>query len=582
MKILKLLNKIFFKLIIIFFCISSASSEEKIDIWKIDNATEPEAEIQDVLGDNEIKNNVYENIGTIESTIREEVNDDSGNDYVYGLFDPEDNDLNIEMWINSDGQIVLEKLNKINNINLSAYAEDIFFKTLYTRSYAPIKNLDRDTFFEYKSRWLVKKKKILLIEEYLKKNANLKKKKNLIEFLINEHIVESNIDSACKILNLINNQDSSLYIDKFRIYCQINNKNLDIAQLHYDLLRESEYNDVFYDKKINFLLGYSDNIDNSVSDKDLLSFFLSHIVNSDFNYEPNKTTSKYIWRYLSSANLAYDSSTIDPENEDQINLIEKAVAEGSYDSKELFKIYKNILFNINQLLNFNNVYKTLPDYKARALLYQSILLTDNPSKKIELIIKLNNLFKKSNIDSAFEEEIKVILLGMDKDKLPDDYVRFYEYYLNNKDKEITKIKYNNSILHKSKLLKYFISDKYTLKNAEKDLEIIYKKIKKNKDYYFSTKDIIITEILKSEGLKIPKKIQKLYSLDNLTIPKTWSDLVKKKEEGLLLLNLVELIGEDNLSDLDSDTLYFVIVSLDNLKLKKIRNNIILNYFPERS
>ena len=400
--------------------------------------------------------------------------------------------------------------------------------------------------------------------------------------MINEYLAESNVENACKTLDLINNQESSLYIDKFRIYCLVNSKNIDIAQLQYDLLKESGYEDIFYDKKINFLLGYSNNLDNSVSDNDLISFFLSHFVNSEFSYEPNKNTSKYIWRYLSSANLVYDSSTIDSENEEKINLIEKAVADGSYDSKELFKIYKNFLFNINQLLNSNDVYKSLPDYKARALLYQSILLTDKPSKKIELIIKLKNLFEKNNIGNAFEEEIQSILLKIKTNELPVEYSSFYEYYLNNEDKKIKKIKYNNNILHKSKLLKYFINDRYTLKNAAKDLEIIYKKIKKNKDYYFSTKDIIIIEVLKSEGLSIPKKIQKLYSLEDLTIPKTWSDLVEKKEEGLFLLNLVELIGEDNLSDLDSDTLYFIIVSLNNLKLKKIRNNIILNYFPERS
>ena len=582
MIILKLLNKITFKFIFIFLFIATAFSEEKIDLWEIDNTSLPKPEIQSSSGNKETKNAIYENVGNIENTIREEIDIDMDKDFVHGLFDPEDNDLNIEMWTNSDGKIILEKLKKIDDINLSSYAEEIFFKTLFTRSYSPIKNSNSDSFFEYKSKWLIKKKKINLIEEYLRKNNSLKKKNTLIEFLINEYLAESNVENACKTLDLINNQESSLYIDKFRIYCLVNSKNIDIAQLQYDLLKESGYEDIFYDKKINFLLGYSNNLDNSVSDNDLISFFLSHFVNSEFSYEPNKNTSKYIWRYLSSANLVYDSSTIDSENEEKINLIEKAVADGSYDSKELFKIYKNFLFNINQLLNSNDVYKSLPDYKARALLYQSILLTDKPSKKIELIIKLKNLFEKNNIGNAFEEEIQSILLKIKTNELPVEYSSFYEYYLNNEDKKIKKIKYNNNILHKSKLLKYFINDRYTLKNAAKDLEIIYKKIKKNKDYYFSTKDIIIIEVLKSEGLSIPKKIQKLYSLEDLTIPKTWSDLVEKKEEGLFLLNLVELIGEDNLSDLDSDTLYFIIVSLNNLKLKKIRNNIILNYFPERS
>ena len=75
-----------------------------------------------------------------------------------------------------------------------------------------------------------------------------------------------------------------------------------------------------------------------------------------------------------------------------------------------------------------------------------------------------------------------------------------------KEKEsLTKIKINNKIIHQSKLLNYFTED-MTNKNIEKDLNDLLKKIKKDKNYYVSTKDIILIESLKSDGVQGFKKI----------------------------------------------------------------------------
>ena len=38
-------------------------------------------------------------------------------------------------------------------------------------------------------------------------------------------------------------------------------------------------------------------------------------------------------------------------------------------------------FNFNQLVNAEEIYKNLPNYKARALIYQSMLLSDSILKK---------------------------------------------------------------------------------------------------------------------------------------------------------------------------------------------------------
>ena len=94
---------------------------------------------------------------------------------------------------------------------------------------------------------------------------------------------------------------------------------------------------------------------------------------------------------------------MDLTDEKTINLYEKAAAQNTYNKSDLFDIYKRFLFNINQYLNVKEVYSSLAIYKARALIYQSVLLTENLQKKFDLIILLNNLFKKDNIENAFSE-----------------------------------------------------------------------------------------------------------------------------------------------------------------------------------
>ena len=53
----------------------------------------------------------------------------------------------------------------------------------------------------------------------------------------------------------------------------------------------------------------------NISDKTILDFHLSHITNDEFKFEPNETTSKIIWRYLSSSNLLEGIENIDLEDQ---------------------------------------------------------------------------------------------------------------------------------------------------------------------------------------------------------------------------------------------------------------------------
>ena len=60
------------------------------------------------------------------------------------------------------------------------------------------------------------------------------------------------------------------------------------------------------------------------------------------------------------------------------------------------------------------------------------------------------------------------------------------------------------------------------------------------------------------------------------------DLANQNQIGLVMLKIVEIIGEDKVSDLDPETIYFLTKILNELNLKKIRNNILSTALLVRS
>ena len=133
-------------------------------------------------------------------------------------------------------------------------------------------------------------------------------------------------------------------------------------------------------------------------------------------------------------------------------------------------------------------------------------------------------------------------------------------------------------MHQSKLLNYF-TDKKDIGKVQKETNDILKKMKKNKKYFFSTKDIILLESLKSDGVEIDKKNKDIYEYQDPDIPYDIQIMIRKKETGLMLLRLVEIIGEDQLNDLGTETLYFIVSALNQLNLDPIRDKILLKVLP---
>ena len=155
---------------------------------------------------------------------------------------------------------------------------------------------------------------------------------------------------------------------------------------------------------------------------------------------------------------------------------------------------------------------------------------------------------------------------------------FYNFHLADKRNKTKKIKINNKIIHQSRLVKYFSNSMDILK-AEKELNKMLKKIKKNQKYYFSTKDLIVIEALLSDGVEISEKNKEHFELDSANIPTDIQVMINNNEKAAALLRIVEVIGQDNLNRIDEDTIYFIISALNQLEINIMRNKILLKVLP---
>ena len=553
----------------------SIAEDEVIDIWE---KQESQTEKNDDINQEEItieNPSLSDDINKITIKINEdEITDNEQS--VIGIFDPEENNFNLNMWVNSDGEEIKKILKRINKLKLSRTSEDLLFRVLFTNSYSPKNNLSTEEFTKIKINWLIDKKRISDLEILLKNNPEVGENSKAIKFLINEYLSSADIKSACNKINFIDPKVENNYLEKFTIYCLINNDRKEEAQLVLDLLKENGMKDKFFEDKINYLLGITEKTSQKILDDNLLNFYFSYITNDSFDYQPSDKTNKYIWRYLSSANLIQVN---DFENENVILTYENAAAQNSFSKDEIFKIYLKMDFTFNQLVNAEENYKNLPNYKARALIYQSILLSDSDEKKINLAILLKKLFIKDKILGIYVGELSNILKSINLNNISEDYAEIVKENLEND--LVKKVKFDNEILHRSKVIKHFLENNNKISKTEKDFKAVYKKIKRNKKYFISIKDIVVLESLESDGIELPNDLDYTELSSQLTVPNNLQELATKNQLGLVMLKIVEIIGEDNISDLDPETIYFLNRILNDLNLKKIRNNILSEALPIR-
>ena len=252
------------------------------------------------------------------------------------------------------------------------------------------------------------------------------------------------------------------------------------------------------------------------------------------------------------------------------------------DKNKIFEIYKKIPFNLNTLINAKNSYQSLNESDARALIYQKYLLANSNQTKIEFLFLLEELFKKDNLINVYSKFLSDRIEEIGIENLPDKFKEIASTKIvTDEDLLLGKIKYNDKILHQSKVLKYFVEGEDKSK-VQKDIDKIFKKIVKNSKYFISAKDLALADALVKDGFSLPSNFKYNELKKKLDVPSNLLKLVDNNQKAFLALKIVEIIGEDEPYQLDSETIFFVTNLLNRMNLVTIRNKVLNSALPLRT
>jgi len=572
--------KYFFGLLIISIFVSPVISEEKIDIWKNKEKQEEKSESL-IENEEQEKNKILLNpankikpdqVIQIEENLKENIDENK----VFGVHDPADYNFDLNMWSSTKAEDIRASLKRLKKIKLSKTSNEILESILLSYSYPP-NGMKDDEFVDIKIKWLIDNDRSDLIESFLKQNREFKGKKRAVQYLVDQNIARADIKEGCDKIEFIDSTIKDSYLEKFKIYClTFNNKNSE-AQLLLDLLREQKKSDKFFDDKIDYLLGITDKTTNKINEKNLLNFYLSSVTIKNFEYTPSKNTKKEIWQYLNAANLI----KIDLENKEKLKELESAANKGQIDEKIIFDTYKQIPFEINALITAKNTFQTLDGTEARSLIYQKYLLSESIETKLEYLFLLEDLFKKDQLINIYSSYLSSELKEIGSENIPDNYREVVKNRIDSSEKlSLGKIKYNDKILHQSKVMRFYLENE-DQKKIQKDIDKIFKRISKNRKYFYSAKDLSLVESLEKDGFEIPQNLNISELTNKYEIPKNLLQLIENKQNAYLALKIVEIIGEDEPYQLDSETIYFITNLLNKIDLIKIRNKVLVSALPQR-
>ena len=566
--------------ILIFFSYSPLFCEDKIDIWK--NKKEVIKENIQKEENNISKKNNLGSSQTVQAVEKIQIQEgseiQSEERQVFGIYDPANYNFSLNMWSKTKAEDLRSSLKRLNKIKLSKSSNEILESILFSFSYPP-QGMNEKEFVNLKINWLINHDRVDLIESFLKQNKQFNNKSKAVQYLVDKNIASANIKEACEKISFIDAKIKDAYLEKFKIYCLVFNNKKSQAQLLLDLLREQKQSSNFYDDKINFLLGVTEKTNNKINEQNLLNFYLSSITIADFKYEPTNKTKPEIWKYLNAANLINLEVTSDKE---KLKELETAAKNDQLDKNKIFEIYAQIPFNLSTLINAKNIYQTLNESDARALIYQKYLLSESNLSKIEYLFLLEELFKKDDLSKVYSKFLSTKIEEIGIENLTEEYQEVASAkIISDEDLLLGKVKYNDKILHQSKILKYYVEGE-NKKKIQKDIDKIFKKITKNKKYFISAKDLALVDSLVKDGFSLPSN----FKYDELTkkfdVPKNLIQLIDNNQKAFLALKIVEIIGEDEPYQIDPETIYFVTNLLNKMDLVVIRNKVLNSALPLRT
>ena len=83
-------------------------------------------------------------------------------------------------------------------------------------------------------------------------------------FLIDKYLSQFEVEKACEIFSKNSKPINDIYLSKFNIYCLISSGKKNQAQLNLDLKKELGFDEKYFERKINYLLGFASKVDEEI------------------------------------------------------------------------------------------------------------------------------------------------------------------------------------------------------------------------------------------------------------------------------------------------------------------------------
>ena len=526
------------------------------------------------------------NLSVNEISQSEEINDQ---ELIFGLYEPEDTKINLNFWSDVDKNLysrVLETLLNKEKNSLVAVSE----KVLFSKSNINVFEDKGERHLSFIADWLINNQKMKLIDQVIDQNKIINKNANLLKFLFTHYLSLGQIDKACSYTKLMTVDVQSIDLEKYKIFCLINNKKIKQAQSQLELTRETSSLDNFFVGKVNFLTGISD----QKSDINFDNVFYTHltlITNDSLELKYNNfSKSKELRNYFFKSNLAnklLDDAMKDtsPDKKKELNdlviFLERSVNEDLYPYEKILDIYKKYNFSFNQLFQVEDAVKNLRRPESHAILYQAMLLAQKPDIKLKI---LNNFKDKLTVNGLEKIAEPVYYLELEKiystnpdliDQKIVEKIKNFKISEENKDKS-----FNNNYFFSSEIKK-LLDKKLTKKDKKKILNLLedFDKKIKEKSYKLTNKDIALINILNVQKIDLPKSMSDVIYNKEIYIPnEIFNSIEKKLNDEAILKTLLFIADLDETKNNYTRDILAIIKIFDNIKLDSLKTTFINSEF----
>ena len=582
----KLLNRLVLLVLIFFVSISHYANAETKDIWQqskeiktsvIKEETKPEP-LPSTIFNVEKKDSVNLSITNIAETNIEEKN----REIIFGIYDPEATGIPIDFWKNIDPIIFkdFEKamLENQDNKAFQILIKKIFFSKINLNSFQD----NGKAYLNFISSLLAENKNIELIDEVIDQNSLLLNNQKLLRFLIDHHFSLYQISKACGYAEQMGPDIQDNELQKFKVYCLVKSKQNKKASANLELMKEVGFQDEFFIKKINYLMGNFLARSGEANTDSLLNIHLSHEADKEFKpsfavFQKDIIRKKYFFKspLFKTMNIDFTKEYQTDEDLALINFLEDAANLNLYDYNLIFRLYKKIIFGIDDLLNPIENYAKYNPTKGKALLYQSILLSQDNEKKLIFIRELNRLYQKDNMSALGSKMFFQLTNKMSKKLITKEVLSEVEIKNAGKLSAMNTGTINNKILHQSDLINLVAASTKQNKKLSNILNDFDKQIKKN-NYTVSEKDVAFINLLENNKVSIPDTLKKHVVKEEIYIPNKIYNLLEKKENAQAILENLSLVKNLNINQDYNRNFHIIVKIFDRLGLENIKKDFIKN------